>query len=72
MDELAEAKNYRGICKTVRRRQILPQQILGHLDATGNYAIRTHRENARRTLIFSFGNSLVVATLDFNICQLLA
>jgi hypothetical protein len=71
-DEFAEAKNYRGICKIVRRRQILPQQILRHLDAIGNYAIRTHRENARQTLIFSFGNSLVVAALDFNIYQLLA
>jgi hypothetical protein len=50
----------------------LPQQILRHLDAIGNYAIRTHRENARQTLIFSFGNSLVVAALDFNIYQLLA
>jgi hypothetical protein len=49
----------------------LPQQILRHLDAI-NYAIRTHRENARQTLIFSFGNSLVVAALDFNIYQLLA
>jgi hypothetical protein len=50
----------------------LPQQILRHLDAIGNYAIRTHWENARQTLIFSFGNSLVVAALDFNIYQLLA
>jgi hypothetical protein len=50
----------------------LPQQILRHLDAIGNYAIRTHRENARQTLIFSFGNSLVVAALEFNIYQLLA
>jgi hypothetical protein len=72
MDEFAEAKNYRGICKIVRRRQILPQQILRHLDAIGNYAVRTHRENARQTRIFSFGKSLVVATLDFNIYQLLA
>jgi hypothetical protein len=47
-DEFAEAKNYRGIGKVVRRRQILPQQILRHLDAIGNYAIRTHRENARQ------------------------
>jgi hypothetical protein len=70
-DEFAEAKNYRGICKIVRRRQILPQQILRHLDAIGNYAIRTHRKT-RQTLIFSFGNSLVVAALDFNIYQLLA
>jgi hypothetical protein len=50
----------------------LPQQIMRHLDAIGNYAIRTHRENARQTLIFSFGNSLVVAALDFNIYQLTA
>jgi len=35
----------------VRRRQILPQQILRHLDAIGNYAIRTHRENARQALL---------------------
>jgi hypothetical protein len=39
--------------------KFLPQQILRHLDAIGNYAIRAHRENARQTLIFSFGNSLV-------------
>ena len=45
----------------------MPQQILRHLDAIGNYAIRTHRENARQTLIFSFGNSLVVDPLDFNV-----
>jgi len=50
----------------------LPQQILRHLDAIGNYAIRTHRENVRQTLMFSFGNSLVVAAFDFNIYQLLA
>jgi hypothetical protein len=43
-----------------------------HLDAIGNYAIKTHWENARQTLIFSFGNSLVVAAPDFNIYQLLA
>jgi hypothetical protein len=43
------------------------QQILRHLDAIANYAIRTHRENARQTLIFSFGNTLVVAALDFNL-----
>jgi hypothetical protein len=49
----------------------LPQQILRHLDAIGNCAISAHRENARRALIFSFGNSLVLAALDFNICQLL-
>jgi len=46
MDEFAEAKNYRGICKIMRPRQILPQQILRHLNAIGNYTIRTHRENA--------------------------
>jgi len=46
MDEFAEAKNYRGICKIMRPRQILPQQILRHLNAIGNYAIRTHRKNA--------------------------
>jgi hypothetical protein len=56
----------------VRRRQILPQQTLCQLEGIGNYAIRTHRENARRTLIFSFGISLIVAALDFNIYQLLA
>jgi hypothetical protein len=71
-DEFAEAENYRGICEIVRRRQILPQKILRQLEAIPNYAIRTHRENARRTLICSFGNSLVVTTLDFNIYPLLA
>ena len=62
-----ESHNRRGISKVMRRGQILPQQILRYLDGIDNYAIGTHRENARRTLIFLFVNILVVDTLDFNI-----
>jgi len=52
MDEFAESHYRRGISKVVRRRQILAQQILRHLNSIDNYAIGTHGKNAPATLPF--------------------
>ena len=67
-DKFAESHNRRGISEVTRRGQILPQQILRHLDGIGDYAIGTHEaKRARNSDILARALSLVVDTLDFNI-----
>ena len=67
-DEFAESHNRRGISEVTRRGQILPQQILRHLDGIDDYAIGTHEaKRARNSDILARAPSLVVDSLDFNI-----
>ena len=47
-DEFAESHNHRGISEVTRWEQILPQQILRHLDGLNNEPIRSHAEERQR------------------------
>ena len=67
-DDFAESQYCRGISEVTRREQILPQQILRHLDGIYDYAIGTHEaKRPRNSDILARAHSLVVDTLDFNI-----
>jgi hypothetical protein len=67
-DEFAESNNRRGISEVSVGRQILPQQILRHLDGIDDSAIGSHEaKRARNSDILARAHGLVVETLDFNI-----
>src|SRR5260370_42301929 len=44
-DEFAESHHRRGVSKVVRRGEVLPQQILRHLDGIDDCAVRTHERH---------------------------
>jgi hypothetical protein len=48
--EIAASHNRRGIRQAAGGRQILPQQMLRHLDGIDNYAIRTHERETHAKL----------------------
>src|SRR5262249_35048705 len=58
-DEFPESHNRRGISELTRRGQILPQQILRHLDGIDDYAIGTHEAKRAR-------NSDILARTQFS------